>query len=133
MRSEVEEGDGARLDDGHNGGVATAAGDDDARGWDVVHAGEKPTIAGTQDKPSDTAMTFILGWRMTSFELWNTAASGADCAWISIVVDWLCLCGSGTKQVCLYYLKFFSLCGGAVDSVWRESDVTEDSRKTLFR
>jgi hypothetical protein len=62
MRSEVKEGDGARRDDGQNGELATPAADDDdhARGWDVVvQAGEKPAIAGTQDRLSDTAMSFI--------------------------------------------------------------------------
>jgi hypothetical protein len=47
-----------------------------ARGWVVVHAGEKPAMAGTQDRPSsDAAMTFIVVW----FGLLNDAATtGAD-------------------------------------------------------
>jgi hypothetical protein len=75
--------DGPRRDDDdddgeENGENATAAAVEEAgaRGWDVVHAGEKPAMAGTQDRPSsDAAMTFIVVW----FDLLNDAATtGAD-------------------------------------------------------
>ena len=70
---------GERWDDGEeNGENATAAAaveEAGTRGWDVVHAGEKPAMAGTQDnRPSDAAMTFIV----VCFDLLNDAGTGAD-------------------------------------------------------
>jgi hypothetical protein len=99
MRSEVDDGVEERLDDDvQKGELATAAAEEGcARDWDVVHAGEKPVMVETQDRPNVTAMTLIVGWRMVvCFELFSNAATGADGSWISIAIRslrvWLIVC-----------------------------------------